>query len=165
LSGICASLRRALVKSIYLSEKAGGGREDVNALYASQFQSKTYRQILRMDKLIRAIDGDQSEGVGPGRGERRRKSLENLKRIFSDVRAANRERERIILRFPQLFFTIRAANVLLKRELGDAHRVWVPPPRETVPQGHYSTSGLYLIPTDYMREWGDPDEAEVWPHS
>jgi hypothetical protein len=135
-----------LVKSVYFS--GGGvlsGRKASGGLYASQFQSKTHRQLLRMDKLILAIDGDRSGRVGPARGASKMKKLEHLSRIFSAVRAADREREKVLSKFPQLHFTICAANTLLKREVGDKHRSWVPS-RKVVRRGHYSTNGLDIIP-------------------
>jgi len=134
-----------LVKSIYLSGRGICSRETLRGLYASQFQSKAHRQILRMDKLILAIDGDRN-GIGPARGASKMKKLEDLSRIFSDVRGADRERDKIVSKFPQLNFTIRAANTLLKREFRDAHRSWVPQPLKAVPRGHYSTNGLDIIP-------------------
>lgn len=94
---------------------------------------------------ILAIDGDRSGRVGPARGSSKVKKLEDLSRIFSDVRAADRERQKVLFKFPQLYFTIHAANTLLKREVGTKHVSWVPP-RETVPRGHYSTNGLDIIP-------------------
>lgn len=136
-----------LVKTVYFSVKDGliFGRKAAGGLYASQFQSKSYRQLLRMDRLICAIDGDRRDRVGPARGESRLEKLQKLSRIFSDVRAADREREAVLTKFPQLYYTICAANTLLKRELGKSHKGWVPSKRAK-PRGHYSTNGLYVIP-------------------
>jgi hypothetical protein len=137
---------RRLVKSVYFSEEGFKyGRQAAGGLYASQFQSKCQRQLLRMDQLIRDLDGDRNDRIGPARGESKLKKLEDLSRIFSEVRAADREREVVLAKIPQLYFTVCAANLLLKRELGKSHKSWVPS-RQAKPPGHYSTNGLYLIP-------------------
>ena len=130
---------------IYFAENGICSRESLGALYASQFQSKTHRQLLRMDKLVRQIDGDRGVGIGPARGTSKIKKLADLNRILSEVRAADREREKVLSKFSQLRLTISAANTLLKRELGNAHESWVAP-RNAVERHSRSNSGLYTIP-------------------
>jgi hypothetical protein len=135
-----------LVKAVYLSKKGFiYGRKAAGGLYASQFQSKTYRQLLRMDQLILDIDGDRNGRIGPARGASKLKKLQDLNRIFSDTRATDREREKVLAKFPQLYFTICSANILLKRELGKSHKSWVPTQKVNV-RGHYSTNSLDVIP-------------------
>jgi hypothetical protein len=139
-------LSSRLVKSVYLSKEGFIiGRKAAGGLYASQFQSKSYRELLRMDQLILDIDGDRNGRIGPARGASKLKKLQDLSRIFSNVRAADREREKVLAKFPQLYKTIGAANILLKRELGKSHKSWVPAQKVNVP-GHYSTNGLDVIP-------------------
>src|ERR1700677_5167855 len=41
-------------------------------------------------------------------------------------RAADPEREATLVKFPQFCYTIRSANLLLKRELGKSHKSWGP---------------------------------------
>ena len=137
---------RRLVKSVYFAKEGlRYGQKAAGGLYASQFQSKTYRQILRMDQLVLDIDGDRNDRVGPARGASKLKKLRDLSRIFSEVRAADREREKVLAKFSQLYFTICSANTLLKRELGKSHKSWLPPQKANV-RGHYSTNGLDVIP-------------------
>jgi len=137
---------RRLFKAVYHSD-AGlvCGRNAAGGLYASQFQSKCHRQLLRMDRLILKIDGDPNGGIGPARGGSKLKKLQDLSQIFSEVRAADRQRHAVLAKFPQLYYTICSANILLERELGKSHKSWVPS-RQVKAHGHYSTTGLYIIP-------------------
>jgi hypothetical protein len=136
-----------LVKSVYLTkEDLLYGRKAAGGLYASQFQSKCHRQLLRMDQLIRRIDGDWADRRGPARGESRLKKFRDLSRIFSEVRAAGRERELLLDKIPQLYLTINAANLLLKREFGKLHKSWVPPEQLPKRRGNYTMNGLYVLP-------------------
>ena len=98
-----------------------------------------------MDQLILDIDGDRDRRIGPARGQSKLKKLQNLSRIFSEVRTADRQRHAVLAKFPQLYYTICSANILLERELGKSHKSWVPS-RQVEARGHYSTNGLYLIP-------------------
>jgi hypothetical protein len=142
----CDPVSGRLVKSLYYSKEGWlYGQKAAGALYASQFQSKCYRQLLRMDKLILAIDGGRNGRVGPARGASRLRKLQDLCRIFSEVRAADREREAALGKFPQLYYTIRSANLILKRERGKLHKSWMPS-RQVKASWHSSTSGLDLIP-------------------
>jgi hypothetical protein len=85
--------------------------------------------------------------LGPARGASRLKKVHDLTRIFSDVRAADRERNTVLARFPQLYSTICAANVLFQRELGKSHKSWVPTQEIYVHKGgNYSANGLDIIP-------------------
>jgi hypothetical protein len=98
-----------------------------------------------MDQLVLDIDGDRNGRIGPARGASKLKKLQDLSRIFSEVRAADRERDKVLAKFPQLLLTIGSANTLLKRELGKSHKSWLPPQKANV-RGHYSTNGLDVIP-------------------
>jgi hypothetical protein len=138
---------RRLFKSVHYSKEGFKyGAKAAGLLYASQFQSKCHRQLLRMDQLIRDIDGDWNDRIGPARGESKLRKLRDLSRIFSEVRAANHQIEVVLAKIPQLYMTICAANLLLKRELGKSHKSWVPPAQQPKRRGHYSMSGLYVIP-------------------
>jgi hypothetical protein len=129
-------LSRRLVTSVYFTnEGLRYGQKAAGALYASQFQSKTHRQVVRMDQLISDINGDPDTRVGRARGASKLKKLQHLSRIFSDVRAADRETGKVLAKLPMLYFTILAANNILKRELGKSHKSWVPP------QKYYSKRG------------------------
>ena len=142
----CDPVSGRLVKSVYYSKDGFMcGRKVAGGLYASQFQSKCYRQLLRMDQLILDIDGDPKRRIGPARGGSKLKKLHDLSRIFSEVRAADRKREVVLGKFPQLYHTICSANSLLKRELGKSHKGWVPSQRVKA-HGHHSANGLDVIP-------------------
>jgi hypothetical protein len=137
---------RRLVTAVYYNQNGiQYGRKSAGGLYASQFQSKCHRQLLRMDRLILKIDGDPNGGIGPARGGSKLKKLQDLSQIFSEVRAADRQRHAVLAKFPQLYYTICSANILLERELGQSHKSWVPS-RQVKAPGHYSTTGLYIIP-------------------
>jgi hypothetical protein len=113
-----------LVKSIYIFEGKVGSRAALDGLYASQFQSKTYRQLMRMDKLILAIEGNKVSHVGPARGKSRLRKLAHLRRLFAEVRSADRQREKVLAKFPQFERTISVAKALLKREIPKLPKGW-----------------------------------------
>jgi hypothetical protein len=137
---------RRLVTSVYFAnEGLRYGQKAAGALYASQFQSKTFRQLLRIDQLVLDIDGDRSRRIGPARGASKLKKLQDLSRIFSEIRAADRERDRVLAKFPRLLRTLGSANTLLKRELGKSHKSWVPKQKAKV-RAHHSTDWLDVIP-------------------
>ena len=55
------------------------------------------------------------------------------------------EREKVLAKFPQLYYTTGAANMLLKRELRESHKSWKPK-QKVIVHGHYLTNGLDVIP-------------------
>jgi hypothetical protein len=88
-----------------------------------------------MDQLIVDIDGDRNGGIGPARGGSKLKKLQDLSRSFWEVRAADRERDTVLAKFAQLYYTICAANLHLKRVLGKSHKSWVPPAQQPKRRG------------------------------
>ena len=113
-----------LVKSIYVTPEGLGGRYAVGALYASQFQDKVFRKLLRMDKLRLSIEGASLQGFGRARGKSRLRKLADLRRLLKEVKSADQQREKVLAEFPQFIRTISFSKSLLRRELPKLPKGW-----------------------------------------
>ena len=113
-----------LVKSIYVTPEGMGCRYIVGGLYASQFQDKVFRKLLRMDKLRLSIEGASLQGFGRARGKSRLRKLADLRRLLKEVQFADQQREKVLAEFPQFTRTISLSKLLLKRELPKLPKGW-----------------------------------------
>jgi hypothetical protein len=109
------------VKSIFMTEHTMGGRKEVGAVYASQYQGKIYRKLIRMEKLLHAIQGRYR---GPARGKSKLRKLVNLRRVIKDVDLADRQRDKVLVEYPQFERTIRTAREVLKYEVKRLPKGW-----------------------------------------
>jgi hypothetical protein len=109
------------VKSIFMTEHTMGGRKEVRAVYASQYQGKIYRKLIRMEKLLHAIQGRYR---GPARGKSKLRKLVNLRRVIKDVDLADRLRDKVLVEYPQFERTIRVAKEVLKYEVKRLPKGW-----------------------------------------
>ena len=110
------------VKSLLLFGSQAISRETWGAVYASQYQSKAYRTILKLEKLTLAIEG--SEAKGPSRGRSRLKKLALLRHFYSSLRADPKGRQKAIDTFPQFKKIVRGAGGLLRREIPKLPKGW-----------------------------------------
>ena len=109
------------MKSLFWNKGKIGSREVVGALYTSQFQSKIYRKLIRMETLIAAINGRYR---GPARGNSKFRKLVALRKVLAEVDLADRQREKVIADFPQFARTIRFAKETLKIEAKKLPKGW-----------------------------------------
>jgi hypothetical protein len=114
----------ALCTKLFFTESFIGSRKTVGALYWTQFQDKTYRKLLRMGKLIGAINGDPDGNIGPGRGSRKLKNIERLRQKVSEIVSNQEQLEKTLDNYPELGKIPQTAIAILRRELPKLPREW-----------------------------------------
>jgi hypothetical protein len=111
-------------KTLYLFDGSIGSRRDFGATYHTQYQSKIYRKLMRIDRIVLQTEGDQVQHIGPARGKSKFRKLAELRRLLEDVEFSDIEREEVLGQYPQFQRTIKVAKAFLERELPKLPRGW-----------------------------------------
>jgi hypothetical protein len=93
-------------------------------VYPSQYQNNTFRRLIRMERLMLAIEGDFIAYEGPARGQSKLRKLYQLRNDHQELLLEEEARQKIVKKHPELEKTAGKARKLLKQRLATMPHGW-----------------------------------------